>query len=74
MITKDMNIMEVLQKYPDAARVLMEMGIGCVGCIAASGETLEQGLGAHGVDVDEAVKKMNEAVSSTETEEPIPSA
>lgn len=66
MITKDMNIMEALQKYPEAGKVLMELGIGCIGCIAASGESLEQGLGAHGVDIDEAIKKMNEAISDAQ--------
>ncbi len=63
MVTKDMVISEVIQKFPQTIFVLQGLGIGCVGCIAASSETLEQGLGAHGVDIDEVVKKMNNAIA-----------
>jgi len=62
-ITKGMMIMEVLQKFPKTGEVFMELGVHCVGCIAASGETIEQGLKAHGMDdkkIDEIIKKMNE--------------
>ena len=62
MITKEMNIMEAIQKYPAVVAVLQELGLGCIGCIAASGESLEQGLAAHGIDIDAAVAKMNEAI------------
>lgn len=64
-ITKDMMIMEVLQKFPKTGEVFMELGVHCIGCIAASGETVEQGLKAHGKDdkeIDEIMKKMNKAV------------
>jgi len=64
-IKKDMMIMEAIQKFPKTAEVLMENGIHCIGCIAASGETLEQGLKAHGMDdkdIDKVIKEMNEAV------------
>jgi hybrid cluster-associated redox disulfide protein len=64
MITKDMIISEVIREHPQTVAVLQGMGIGCVGCIAASSETLEQGLSAHGVDIDEVVKKMNEAIGA----------
>lgn len=62
MITKDMIIAEVIQNHPQTVAVLKGLGIGCVGCIAGSSETLEQGLSAHGVDVDDVVKQMNEAI------------
>ena len=41
-ITKEMGIIEVVQKWPDTARVLMESGMGCLGCAAAHFETIEQ--------------------------------
>ena len=34
-ITKDMSIMEVVQKYPDTVEVFMNSGMGCLGCAAA---------------------------------------
>lgn len=62
MINKDMTIMEVIQNYPETVEVLQAYNLGCLGCIAASGESIEQGLSAHGIDVDEAIKKMNAAL------------
>jgi hybrid cluster-associated redox disulfide protein len=62
MITKDMTIMEAIQNYPETIPVLQSLNLGCLGCIAASGESLAEGLSAHGLDVEATVKLMNEAV------------
>ncbi len=60
-ITKDMTIGEIFEKFPEKkqelAEVLLNAGLGCVGCAAASFETLEQGLSTHGMS-DEDVKKI----------------
>ena len=61
-ITKEMNIMEVLDKNPDAAEILMKAGLGCIGCAMAHAETLEQGLQAHGFEskqINEVIEKLN---------------
>lgn len=63
MITKDMSITDVLRKHPEVIPILQSLNLGCLGCIAAHGESLEQGLGAHGLDVDDVVDQMNKAVS-----------
>ncbi|MBR0289035.1 MAG: DUF1858 domain-containing protein, partial [Selenomonadaceae bacterium] len=42
-ITKDMNIIEVVQRYPDTMMVFMYAGMGCFGCHAAHYENIEQG-------------------------------
>jgi hybrid cluster-associated redox disulfide protein len=62
MITKDMTIMEAIQNFPETIPVLQSLNLGCLGCIAASGESLAEGLSAHGLDVEDAIKKMNEAI------------
>lgn len=62
-ITKDMSIMEIVQKYPDTVPVLMNHGMGCLGCALAQFETLEQGAMAHGMDMEALLKDLNEAVS-----------
>lgn len=59
MITKDMIIGEILDKKPEAAPILLAMGMHCLGCPSARGETLEQACAVHGVDVDEIVAKIN---------------
>lgn len=61
MINKDMSIMEVIQKYPATLAVFQKHNLGCIGCFAASGESLEQGLTVHGLDVESVVEELNEA-------------
>ncbi len=62
-ITKDMMLGDILQKKPEAAVVMMEYGLHCIGCHISTMETLEQGSMAHGLsdeDISEMVKKINE--------------
>jgi len=63
MITKDMSITEIIQKYPQVIEVFQTFGLGWLGCIAATFETLEQGAQAHGIDVNELVNKLNQKLS-----------
>ncbi len=59
MITKDINIGELLRKKPDAARILMEFGMGCLGCPSSQMETLEDAAKVHGIDVEKILEKLN---------------
>lgn len=61
-ITKDMGIMEVVQQWPQTVEVLMQSGMGCIGCAAAHFENIEQGAQAHGIDVDALIKALNASV------------
>ncbi len=61
-ITKETNIIDALNINPDAADILMESGMVCIGCAMAQFETLEQGLSAHGFSkkqIDEIVGRLN---------------
>ena len=64
-ITKDMSIMEVVQKYPDTVEVFMNSGMGCLGCAAAHFENIEQGALAHGIDIDSLMQGLNDVVPQT---------
>ena len=44
---KDMTIGEVLRIDMNAASVLMEIGMHCLGCPASQGETLEEAAMVH---------------------------
>ena len=59
MITKDQTIGQVLQINPKAAQILMNFGMGCLGCPSAQVETIEQACEVHGIDVEEVVAKLN---------------
>ncbi|MCR4747696.1 MAG: DUF1858 domain-containing protein [Clostridiales bacterium] len=58
-VTKDMLIGDLLDAKPDAAPYLLAMGMHCLGCPSARGETLEQACMVHGVDVNDLLSKIN---------------
>ncbi len=52
-ITRDTVIGEIVENCPEAMPVFQAIGMHCLGCAMASGETVEQACAAHGVDPDE---------------------
>lgn len=58
-VTKEMGILEIVQKYPQSLEVFAKYGLGCIGCAAARFENLEAGAKVHGVDPDEMVAEIN---------------
>jgi hybrid cluster-associated redox disulfide protein len=62
IIDEDMNIREVIEKYPETVPVFGKYNMGCIGCIAASFEKLKDIASVHGIDVKSFVKELNEAV------------
>ena len=56
---KDTTIGEILEKAPEKAEILLEIGMHCLGCPASQMETLEEACEVHGIDVEELVKKLN---------------
>lgn len=68
-ITKDMMIMEIMERFPGKAQQLAaelnNSGLHCAGCMGSSFETLEQGILGHGMSrkkLDEVVNKLNKIV------------
>ncbi len=57
-ITKETTIGEALRTNPDIAPVLMEIGMHCLGCPSAQGETLEEAAMVHGIAVDDLMAKI----------------
>jgi hybrid cluster-associated redox disulfide protein len=62
-ITKDMTFFEVMRAYPQSVQVLQKYNMGCVGCMGAQNERLEQGANAHGVDINALLADLNAAVN-----------
>lgn len=61
-ITKDTIVADVLKINPNTAPFFLEIGMHCLGCPSATGETLEQACAVHGVDADALVKKLNDFI------------
>jgi len=58
-ITKTSIIGDILDMDPTTAPYFLEMGMHCLGCPSARGESLEQACMVHGVDCDQLVAKIN---------------
>ena len=61
-ITKDTLIADVLNINPDAAPIFIGMGMHCLGCAMASGETIAEACVVHGVDADEFLGELNKII------------
>ena len=61
-ITRDTNIIEAVQKYPQIIEIFQDYGLGCVGCMASHFETIGEGAGAHGIDVDALIADLNDCI------------
>ncbi len=58
-VTKEMNLLEIAQNYPESIEIFQKYGLGCIGCAAARFENLEAGAKVHGFDPDEMVNEIN---------------
>ena len=58
-VSKDMTIGEILSINPDVAPILMEIGMHCLGCPSAQGESLAEAAMVHGLDADLLEEKIN---------------
>lgn len=63
-ISKDTLISDILNVAPNSAPLFMSIGMHCLGCAMASGETLEQACAVHGVDAEEFLVSLNEFIEN----------
>lgn len=62
-INKDTMIADAVRLCPAAAEVFGRHGMGCLVCMAAQDETVEQGAEMHEIDVQALVDELNAACS-----------
>ncbi len=58
-ITKDMCIGDVLDMDIGCAQYFLEIGMHCLGCPSARGESIEMACQVHGTDAEALVDKLN---------------
>lgn len=63
-ITKDMYIAEVLNEYQSTTPIFFKNGLHCLGCVMASGETVEEACLVHGIDCDKLLTELNEFIAN----------
>jgi hybrid cluster-associated redox disulfide protein len=67
-ITTDMIVRDVIIAHPDAAEVLMRVGMGCISCPAALMESLGDACMVHGLDGEEVAKYLNQELNLPQAE------
>ncbi len=64
IITKDTIIGDILDADAEAAApFFFEMGMHCLGCPSARGESVAEACAVHGADPDALVEKLNKALN-----------
>ncbi len=63
-VTKESIICEVLDFDRETAKFFIEIGMHCLGCPSARGESIEMACEVHGTDADELVANINEFLES----------
>lgn len=63
-ITKDTLIGDILDADRGTAKYFLEMGMHCLGCPSARGESIEQACMVHGVDINSLVDEINDYLAS----------
>lgn len=58
-VTKQSIIGDVLDNAPETAQFFFEIGMHCLGCPSARGESIEDACAVHGTDADALVAKIN---------------
>lgn len=61
IITKDTIVSRIPEINPAAVDVLWNMGMGCIHCIMANEETVEEAAAVHGFDLEELLTALNAA-------------
>lgn len=63
-VTKESIIGDVLDFDVDTARFFFEIGMHCLGCPSARGESIADACAVHGTNADELVEKINKYLAS----------
>ena len=63
-VTKKSLIGDILDNEIETAQFFFEIGMHCLGCPSARGESIEMACEVHGVDADELVEKLNALIKN----------
>ena len=63
-ISRDTMISEILSNAPEAMPVFQNIGMHCLGCAMAHGETIEQACEVHGINSDALIGEINQFLAA----------
>ena len=65
VVTKESVIGDVLDAAPTTAQFFLGMGMHCLGCPSARGESIEDACAVHGVDPESVIKAINDKIADS---------
>lgn len=65
LVSKDMRIADVIQKYPRTEQVFVKHAMNCAGCMGSAGETIESGARMHSIDLARLLEDLNRVVAES---------
>ena len=65
-VTGETLVGQIVREYPEAAPVLMSIGMHCLGCPASQMESLADAAMVHGYKPEDVVNAVNEAIAKKE--------
>lgn len=65
-VTKDTIISEVMLNAPDTTPMFQAIGMHCLGCAMATGESVAEACAVHGVDADAFLSELNAFIATQE--------
>ena len=63
-VTKESIIGDVLDAEPETAKFFLEIGMHCLGCPSARGESIEMACAVHGTDAETLVERINDYLAT----------
>ena len=65
-VTGETLVGEIVTQYPEAVEILLSIGMHCLGCPSARGETVEEACMVHGIDCEAFLKQVNRFIEACE--------
>ena len=64
-VNKDTLIGEIVVQYPEAAEILLSIGMHFLGCPASRMESLQDACAVHGVDAQQVIDAINAKIAES---------
>lgn len=64
MITGDMSLLELMQRYPKTQQYLESINMHCSQCMGAMNETIAMAARQHGIEVEHLLAELNRLVKN----------
>jgi hydrid cluster protein-associated redox disulfide domain len=58
-VGKETLIRDIVNLGPEAIEILMNFGMGCIGCPASQAESIGQAAAVHGIDLEKLLESLN---------------